>query len=318
MKADRSLSAPVGWLPDLNKLRYKEPLFAPSPAVQVTLTAIDEPEIHTFIQKTDMAALSDIDDDGEHAPLLLETLDLSHWVSIMYAFLEKKEDGLAKLTQAHAVLGELLERDELEYKEAEQNTKLVEAALINANPQDKIITDSNSGPIISLDESCLTLDPHTLLSKLNLGESQTTVSDLKESIYFSQSEQQRSEVEAAGKGPCIPFLPSRAVEQLLATRAHRTWCLQNANLLAPISILMWKFWGNLSDAEVKKCEEQALSCTGLLKIPVVIPNAFPLAMYDHHKCTSTTVQVLIKQDVLTCPPRIKRYSSFSGIVVGHT
>ena len=64
------------------------------------------------------------------------------------------------------------------------------------------------------------------------------MSDLKESIYFSQSEQQCSEVEAADKGPCIPFLPTRVVEQLLATRAYRTWCLQNANLLAPISIPM--------------------------------------------------------------------------------
>ena len=42
-------------------------------------------------------ALSDIDDDGEHAPLFLKTLDLSHWVSIMYTLLKKKEDGLAKL-----------------------------------------------------------------------------------------------------------------------------------------------------------------------------------------------------------------------------
>ena len=80
-----------------------------------------------------------------------------------------------------------------------------------------------------------------------------------------------------------------------------------------ICLLLYPFrcrnFGNLFDIEVKKCEEQALSYTGLLKTPVVIPNAFPLAMYDHYKCTSATVQVLIKQDVLTCPPRIKRYSS---------
>jgi hypothetical protein len=34
-----------------------------------------------------------------------------------------------------------------------------------------------------------------------------------------------------------------------------------------------------------------------------------LAMFDHHKCTTTKVQVLAKQDMLTCPPRHKKYSA---------
>ena len=48
---------------------------------------------------------------------------------------------------------------------------------------------------------------------------------------ISQSDQLHIELEAAGKGLSVPFLPTRVVEQLLANRAHRTWCLQNANLL---------------------------------------------------------------------------------------
>ena len=86
------------------KLGYKEPLFAPSPVVQVTLAAIKEPEIHAFIQSTDLSSLADKDEDGEHAPLLLEVLDLSHWLAIMNASLEKKEDGLSKHSQAHTAL----------------------------------------------------------------------------------------------------------------------------------------------------------------------------------------------------------------------
>ena len=91
------------------KLGYKEPLFAPSPAVQVTLAAIEEPEIHAFIQNTDLSSLADKDEDGEHAPLLLEVLNLSQWLVIMNASLEKKENGLSKLSQAHTALGSLLE-----------------------------------------------------------------------------------------------------------------------------------------------------------------------------------------------------------------
>ena len=40
-------------------------------------------EMHSFIQNTDHAAILDKDEDGEHVPLLLSTLDLSHWTSIM-------------------------------------------------------------------------------------------------------------------------------------------------------------------------------------------------------------------------------------------
>jgi hypothetical protein len=33
-----------------------------------------------------------------------------------------------------------------------------------------------------------------------------------------------------------------------------------------------------------------------------IVNTFLLALYDHHKCTTSPVKVHAKQDVLTCPP----------------
>lgn len=52
-------------------------------------------EIHQFIQEHDKNALQDFDDEGEHAPLLLVTLDLSHWTSIMIAASANKEKGLA-------------------------------------------------------------------------------------------------------------------------------------------------------------------------------------------------------------------------------
>jgi hypothetical protein len=35
------------------------------------------PGIHEYIQTTDTATLEDVDEDGEHAPLLLSTLDIS-------------------------------------------------------------------------------------------------------------------------------------------------------------------------------------------------------------------------------------------------
>jgi hypothetical protein len=72
--------------------------------------------VHSFIQNTDHAAILDKDDDGEHAPLLLSTLDLSHWTSIMgVPTLDNGiEIALARLPETHGVLANLLEKDEME------------------------------------------------------------------------------------------------------------------------------------------------------------------------------------------------------------
>jgi hypothetical protein len=73
---------------------------------------------------------------------------------------------------------------------------------------------------------------------------------------------------------------------------------------------MWKFWTFLSDDEVKECEERALSCHNMTKKDgILIPNAFPLAMFDHHKCTTTAIMLHAKQDMMTCNPRDKKYST---------
>jgi hypothetical protein len=151
---------------------------------------------------------------------------------------------------------------------------------------------------------------HPLLKRLNIEQAHYAVlEDLSETIQHTQLEAERMALEASGKGPAIPFLPCRAVEDHLALKAYNTWCLSNINLLAPITVAMWKMWVNLSDSEVKVAEERALHRWNLMKEPFMIPHAFPLAMFDHHKCTSTQVLVLVKQDVLTVNPRIKKYTS---------
>jgi hypothetical protein len=119
-------------------MHYTEPLLAPSPAVQATIASIVGTEIHDMIQTTDNAALQDKDDDGDHTPLFLTTLDLSHWTAIMYvSTLENGvEKALARLREAYGVLANLLEKDEIELEEANSNTRVVETALRAANPHE--------------------------------------------------------------------------------------------------------------------------------------------------------------------------------------
>jgi hypothetical protein len=68
-------------------------------------------------------------------PLLLSTLDLSHWMSIMHvSTLEGgMEKALTRLKEAHSVLAALLEKDEMELEEATNNMRVVETALRAAN-----------------------------------------------------------------------------------------------------------------------------------------------------------------------------------------
>jgi hypothetical protein len=83
------------WLLDLTAINYTDALPVPFLAVEAKLVSIVGSEIHDFIQTTDNAALSDKDEDGEHAPLILSTLDLSHWSSIV--LVSTQENGIENL-----------------------------------------------------------------------------------------------------------------------------------------------------------------------------------------------------------------------------
>jgi hypothetical protein len=271
------------------------------------IASIVGPEIHTYVQETDNASLLDKDDDGEHAPLLLTTLDLSHWTSIMFASTLDNgvEKALTRLREAHAVLAILLERDELDLEEALSNSRVVETALRAANAHE----DWSDRP-----QQTKVAEPldvlHPMVGRLNIPHAhKVAIEDYGDNIQSSQMESELASLDASGKGPDIPFLPPRTVEVRLNTRSHRTWCLNNINLLAPIPLAVWKVWGNLSEGDMKSCEEKAVNNSSPLIQGHAIANAFPLALFDHNKCTTSSVLVHAKQDMLTCLPRHSQYTS---------
>jgi hypothetical protein len=83
--------------------------------------------------------------------------------------------------------------------------------------------------------------------------------DLGEYIQSTQIEQELASIDALGRDPAILLLPPRTIEVRLNNRSHRTWCLNNINLLAPIPTSVWKVWANMSEGEIKACEDRALS-----------------------------------------------------------
>lgn len=292
------------WAPDLVSLGYSEPLPAPSMAVQATLASLNSQEIHDFILEQDKLALLDCDEEGEHAPLLLSTLDLSQWTFILHLVIsESALKAFEQLRKAHQQLADILDLESEELIQAESDSLIVDAAIKMANPHEasKKIT-ALSGPSSAVN--------HPFLSGLNVDPAQKAVlDDLAENIQTSQTEKDLALLMASGKGPVVPFTPARTIEVQVASKMHQCWGLTNINLIAPISIPMWRTWTNMSQEEVYTLRINAIQGTGLLREGQPIPGAFPLSFYDHQKCSSNDVRILTKQGLNSNYGRIDKYSS---------
>jgi hypothetical protein len=76
---------------------------------------------------------------------------------------------------------------------------------------------------------------HPILGKLNIHDAhKAAIEDYGKCIQSTQMDQELVSLDSSRKGPVILFLPPRAIEVRLNNRFHRTWCLSNINLLAPI------------------------------------------------------------------------------------
>lgn len=277
-------------------LGYGPPLPAPIPAVQTTLTAINIPEFHTFIQETDTVAINEADEEGLHTPLLIDSLDLAAWTSLFVLATTDKTKTVDRLKNAHSKLQELLIEDEQEADRSALLAQKVEAVLKLAN-EDALGTEA--ARTITGPESNPGTVTHPLLAKLNISSTDlSALEDFSEVIQSSQVEKQKHAV-VNSKGPVVPIRPSRSIELLVADYQHRMWAVGNTNLISPISIPMWKAWAGLSDSEVESYKKQAMNNVGVLRAPMDLLHAFPLNMYDHSKCTTLEVKLHTKQDLPT-------------------
>lgn len=146
------------------------------------------------------------------------------------------EKALTRLKEGHAVIAHLLERDKLDLEEANANTLCVKRTLRNANPHE----DWTDRPTPTLTGEVAS-SMHPMLGRLNIPQAhQAALEDFGDCIQSTQMDQEMASANSTSIGPAIPFLPQRTVEVRLNARLHRTWCLNNINLLAPIPISVWK------------------------------------------------------------------------------
>lgn len=166
------LPAQGQWATDLIALGYGDLLPALALAVQTTLASLKGPEIHEFIKEQDTVALLDRDNEGEHAPLLLSTLDLSQWTLILNLTIRQSSaEAFEQLRLAHSQLADILVWENDELVQAERDVLAVDAAIKTANPLKLLKPHETSNTISTLSEPSAA-SGHPFLNSLNVGAAQ--------------------------------------------------------------------------------------------------------------------------------------------------
>jgi hypothetical protein len=185
----------------------------------------------------------------------------THWTShpghhCSFRPLQKKQKTVERLKTAHSRLQQLLVEDEQDAVRSALLAQKVEVVLKLANDDalstetTRAITDPKTNP---------GNDAHPLLAKMKISTTDlNALEDFSEVIQSSLVEKHINTM-VASKGPLVPIKPSRSVELLVADFQHRMWAVGNTNLLAPISIPMWKAWVGLSKNEVESYKKQAMN-----------------------------------------------------------
>jgi hypothetical protein len=94
------------WNEELVAMGYDLPLPASILAVQTTLSAIDLPDIHKFIQENDTATLTNCEEEGAQFSMLLDSLDLAFWTSLFVTATNDPSRTIANIKYAHARLND--------------------------------------------------------------------------------------------------------------------------------------------------------------------------------------------------------------------
>ena len=181
----QSNKGPV-WNNELVAMGYGPPLPAPIPAVQTTLSAIDLPELHRFVQENDTDAVTNGDEEGGHIPLLLDSLDLALWTSLFVTTTTDPARTMANIKSAQTRLGDLLVQDEVETTKAIGLCSMIEETLKLANNDALEANSSHNDAVPVNDGSGVNITVHPLLAKLKISSMEmVALEDFTEDINSS-------------------------------------------------------------------------------------------------------------------------------------
>jgi hypothetical protein len=251
-------------------------------------------EIHRYIQTTDLNTIETTPEDGESL-LLLNVLDLGHWSKIFELANSDTPAALARLEDAANRLHDLNQRDALDLEEARFNTGLVETYLKQTNFGGRF-----QGSTMEHKPAADASAAHPFVIHMRVPEAhKAALEDLRESISATQTERERATLSNSSENFSIPFMPPRAVEELVAEKCHRVWTIPNLNLLAPISTSVWRIWTGLSEDDMRTCSESAEQNRSAFRGKHKLLHPFSLSLFDHRKCQTEEVSILLKNELNT-------------------
>jgi hypothetical protein len=301
------LIQPPTWHEDLLKKCYGELPSPPTPGIQATMASIASEAFHSTVQRLDNEALLDTNDEGLHAPTLLEVLDLRYWTMLLDACLHSEEKGLQKLQQLYEDLPNILAADDQDCERMAIQSKMIDEALMSANQekQKTAATGTKTGKSTLLviggtpTRDVVNQRPPSLLTRLPIPEEEKeSIIQYCAEIEACQAAADLDKLEASGMGPSVPWLPPRQLELRLGGLENRMWMHPNINHLAPITVEMWKCWASLSEQELSTAIAHAENNEQPLKNGCKLTAAFPISAYDPKKCPITEgVHVRTRQDL---------------------
>lgn len=80
------------------------------------MASIANTNFHSTVHRLDSEALADTNDEGLHAPTLLEVLDLRYWTMLLDACLHSEDKGMRKLQELFDDLPHILTADDQDYE----------------------------------------------------------------------------------------------------------------------------------------------------------------------------------------------------------
>ena len=263
------------WLPELQTLGYKDPLFTPSYFSQAILASICSPSFHKTIIDHDFLAMS------KNQPSVLLTASCNDWILLLQFF---QSDPTECLNRLQALLGATQAMENLDHQDMLDYHKNLPIVF---NKLENIISGNTSEP--DTPSALVPINP-LISSSLLSDDDKAKLASFSSSIVKKNSKFEDSSISRTDPALVIPLLPRRQLELDVAQFNHKLWVPQFLNYPAPFSTEALGLLLNSDSFNNAVSFQYALNCNEPLSDNIAFDlKFFSLALLDDSKCSNTQV-----------------------------
>ena len=264
------------WLPELQKLGYKDPLFIPSAFSQAIIASFNSPAFHKAIIDHDFLAMS------KNLPSILLTASCNDWILLLQFIHSDPNECMNRL---QALLGAVQAMENLDHQdmiEYNKNLPIMFNKLEEAIAGSSMILAHPSPPPVSA---------NPLISAAFLSdEDKAKLCGFSSCVIKKNSKFANSPSARTDPALVVPLLPRRQLELDVALCNHILWVPTYLNYPAPFSIEALSLLFNSDPLNTASCFQDALKCHDYLPTNVDFNlKFFSLNSIDPSKCSNPEV-----------------------------